>query len=242
MNPLVSKEKQKFHKKEDSLAKYGFLLLPLVALALGTWQLKRLRWKEELIEERTKRLQENPKEISSKELSLEELNDLAFRRVSCTGRFRHSGEILVGPRSHKDESGFYVVTPFETTDGVSILVNRGWIPTKLKDPSTREADQIKDIITIHGVIRAHKMKGTFTPPNNVEKEQWFWMDIQTMANSRGTTALMLDQLDPTIKGHFPISGMLEVDLPNNHLNYAITWYSLGVALSYMCWLFLRKKR
>lgn len=110
-----------------------------VTFSLGVWQIRRLRWKLQLIEEREKRLTAQP--LSADEFSRPD-QAIEYRRVEVSGRFRHNLEMLVGPRSAPKDmptpvlqwggsSGLQVITPFELDTGGIILVNRGWIPQRL---------------------------------------------------------------------------------------------------------------
>ncbi|NWX96807.1 SURF1 protein, partial [Nothoprocta ornata] len=138
------------------LLKWGLLLVPLGTFGLGTWQVQRRRWKLDLIAQLASRVTAEPVPLS---LDPMELKDLEYRPVTVRGRFEHSKELYVLPRALVDpereareagrltsspDVGANVVTPFYCTDlGVTILVNRGFVPKKKVKPETRQKGQVR---------------------------------------------------------------------------------------------------
>jgi len=138
-----------------------------------------------------------------------------------------------------------------------ILVNRGWIPTSLKDPSSRLEYNENGVQQIVGFVKKPVKKGSFIPENKVESGSWYWIDIPTMASLVNGIPILVDcvpkgglntnnyeMIEGTneIRYPIPIGHQINFQLPNNHLQYVITWYSLSVALSVMSWIFLRKSQ
>ncbi|NXU34279.1 SURF1 protein, partial [Drymodes brunneopygia] len=141
---------------EDTLLKWGLLLVPLTTFALGTWQVQRRKWKLDLIAQLASRIKAEPIPLT---LDPMELKELEYRPVRVRGRFDHSKELYILPRSLLDpareareagritshaENGANVVTPFYCTElGVTILVNRGFVPRKKLNPETRLQGQVR---------------------------------------------------------------------------------------------------
>ncbi|XP_071457225.1 surfeit locus protein 1 isoform X3 [Marmota flaviventris] len=140
--------------EDDSFLQWFLLLIPVTAFGLGTWQVQRRKWKLKLIAELESRVMADPVPLPADPI---ELQNLEYRPVKVRGRFDHSKELYMMPRTMVDpareareagrissstESGAYVVTPFLCTDlGVTILVNRGFVPRKKVNPETRQKGQ-----------------------------------------------------------------------------------------------------
>ena len=113
-----------------------FFALPtlLILLALGTWQVQRLEWKNDLIASFEQRSSAPPIELP---LAGEVTADLEFRRLRLVGSFDHSRETFMTGRTYEGNAGFHIVTPFSLRDGRIVLVNRGWVSESYRDPAKR---------------------------------------------------------------------------------------------------------
>jgi len=135
------------------------------------------------------------------------------------------------------------VTPFQLETGHIILVNRGWVPYTMKLPVYRTEGQIEGDVSLLGLVRASGAPSSWTPENNPVGNYWFWLDAESMAKAVGPSCipLVVDLSfdNPELPGGYPLAGQTNVTLPNNHLNYTLTWGSLGVALSIMAFRFTR---
>ncbi|KAG9281783.1 surfeit locus protein 1 [Astyanax mexicanus] len=233
-------------KSEDSLLKWLLLLIPVTTFGLGTWQVKRRQWKLKLIEDLQKLTTADPIPLPTDPM---ELKDLEYRRVKVRGRFDHSQELYILPRSPVDpereareagrlsssgETGANVITPFNCTDlGIKILVNRGYVPKKKISPDTRMKGQVTEEVELVGVVRLTEQRKPFVPQNNVEANRWFYRDLEAMAKVTGAEEIFLDVvLESTLPGG-PIGGQTRVTLRNEHMQYILTWYGLCTATSYM---------
>lgn len=212
----------------------------MLLVALGVWQIQRLAWKTDLIAFRDAQFAAEPVPLPAK-IDAAALKALAFRRVTVGGRFRHDREIYLASLNH-GETGFRVITPLARDDGGWVLVDRGWIPAAKRDPATRAAGQIEGRVTIIGMVRADGRQGWFTPENDRAKNYWFWPDFAAMVDYAGVDApplVVVAGPTPTAKG--PLKGSsLTVDIPNDHLVYAIIWLSLAVALAVIYYLSQRQ--
>ncbi|XP_033893793.3 surfeit locus protein 1-like [Acipenser ruthenus] len=241
-------------KGEDSILKWLLLLIPATTFGLGTWQVKRRQWKLQLIQELQSLTTAEPIDLPIEPM---ELNSLEYRRVKVRGRFDHSKELYILPRSQVDpereareagritssgESGANVVTPFHCTDrGVTILVNRGFVPRKKINPETRMKGQVQEEVDLVGVIRLTEVRKPFVPQNDTERNRWHFRDLEAMAKVAGTEPIFIDaDFSSTIPGG-PIGGQTRVTLRNEHMQYIITWYGLCAATTYMWyWKFIRR--
>ena len=208
--------------------------IPVVAVlvALGVWQLQRLEWKSRLIAERATAVAAAP---VSPPKTLAEARALEFHRVTVEGVFLHDKEILRNAIAAKGEAGFDVLTPLREEGGRIVFVNRGFVPTELKDRATRPTGQLAGTVRVSGLLRVppQEKPGWFIPDNRPDRNAWFWIDLPAMAAADGLANVAPFYIDadaaPT-PGGWPKGGMTPLALPNDHLQYAITWFSLAAAL------------
>ena len=223
-----------------------------ILVSLGTWQLQRMAWKENLIATLDARIDQTPQPLPPRTewASLHEA-DSEYSRV----RFRASflpGEAYVytaGSPLRPDVTGqgFWVFAPARLADGAVVLVNRGFVPTDRKDGATRTEGATNASVEIVGYMRWPERRGTFAPADDVKSNIFFARDPKAMAAVRGWTLdapFYIDQELPEPPGGLPKPGRIEVKLPNNHWQYAITWYGLALALIgvYGAWLAGRLRR
>ena len=230
-----------------SLNKGRSLILPglatLVALAillgLGTWQLQRKAWKEGLIQQIETRAYGEPGSLLPEaEWDGWRADRDEFRKVRVTGTFLHELEAPVyglapGTRQGAPLQGYYVLTPLKLSTGAIVIVNRGIVPTELKDPAARPQGQVQGDATVTGLVRAPEARNPFTPKDDPARNIWFSRDPQAIAEARGLgrVAPFLIDADATPNpGGWPRGGQTQLTLPNNHLQYALTWYGLALTL------------
>lgn len=219
----------------------GFTALALAALAvligLGVWQLERLQWKEGLIAEIEARSTGAPITIAEALAIARQGRDPDYYRVRVEGRFHHDKERYLFAQSLADGTpGWHVITPLETTGGDMVLVDRGFVPDVLKEASSRASGQVEGVVTVTGIVRSPEIQGSFVPDNEREANRWFWRDLGAMARSmfpEGTVEMapfFFDAEKSDVPGGWPEGGQTRLELPNNHLQYAITWFLLALCL------------
>jgi surfeit locus 1 family protein len=211
-----------------------------VLLGLGFWQLERRVWKEELIariEARTKApTVAIPSEGDWKNVSAERDE---YRRVTARGAFRHDREVQVytvvsEQKGRAAGPGYWVMTPLELNSGAAVIVNRGFVPLDRRKPDTRSAGQLSGQTTVTGLLRMPEQATPFSPENDPARNAWYRRDPGEIAR-----ALKLERVAPfTIDadatpnpGGLPEGGRTRINFPNDHLQYAITWFGLALALA-----------
>ena len=205
----------------------------ILLLGLGIWQLDRRTWKANLIHERETRMAAAAIDLPA---DLSDAEALAHRRVAVTGRFLHDHEVRLANKIHKKTVGRHILTPLRTSDGRHLIVDRGWVPMALADPETRAAGQISGDQRLSGVLRPGGWQGyaLFKPANAPDEGLYNWPDLAEIARRAGladpviTLYLLLDPQD--VPGGYPLAVETPIDLPDNHLQYAITWYALALVL------------
>ncbi|KAI8979619.1 SURF1 family-domain-containing protein [Mycotypha africana] len=222
--------------------------IPFVTFYLGCWQVQRLRWKVNLIRTLEDRLYQAPIPLP-KRISPDTLEDYEYRKVYMKGRYRHDQEFFLGPRTRGDGNvGYFIITPFERDNGTTVLVKRGWVSPDKRDPSTRPDSLVTDEVEVIGLIRTNEEKNKFTPENDIEGNQWYWADVETIAKLTNAQPIMIERVSDVkpsreyslIERGIPVGRAPTVEVRNNHLNYLITWYSLSFATSIMLWRVLRR--
>ncbi|MBB2840776.1 UNVERIFIED_ORG: surfeit locus 1 family protein [Rhizobium etli] len=215
-------------------------VLVLIALAilisLGTWQVERLHWKEGLLADIAARQAAAPVPLADIEAIAASGGDIEYRKVTATGRYINNKERHFFA-TWRGQTGFYVYTPLELADGRVLFVNRGFVPYENKEPEMRMQGQLTDQQTVTGLARA-KLPGkpsSLVPDNDVAKNIFYWKDLDVMADSVGlekgrVIPFFVDADSAPNPAGLPIGGVTQVDLPNDHLQYAFTWYGLAAVL------------
>jgi len=207
----------------------------LLMLGLSVWQVQRLYWKEGLIAERTSRIGAPAMALpGTAALGAADLAGLEYRHVQAQGQFLNDKEIFLGARTFEGDAGYHVITPFRLADGRAVLVDRGWIPLDRKQAAKRSSGEIQGPTLVDGVIRLQGRQTWFVPDNRPDLDFFFWIDLPTMAKLAGVpateTRFYVEAGPGKNPGGLPIGGQTRIDLPNDHLQYAITWFCLAIAL------------
>lgn len=206
-------------------------------LALGTWQVQRLGWKENLIASIDERMKSAPLSLAEIEKQFAETGDVDYRPVSL------GGTILVDHEqyflsTHQGQSGWNVYAPLQLPDQRIVMLNRGFVPYDLRDPAKRGGIQPSGDVQIIGLAR-NPLSGkpsSIIPENDPAKNTWYWKDLRSMAANAGVAQerllpFFVDDWTEYAPGSLPVTRTTIVSLPNNHLQYAITWYGLAAALA-----------
>ncbi|OAQ25494.1 SURF1-domain-containing protein [Linnemannia elongata AG-77] len=228
----------------------GLALCPIITFGLGTWQVQRLRWKVDLIENLEDRMSLDAIPLPRK-VNLSAVEDFEYRKVKVAGKFRHDQEILLGPRTRGDgQPGYFLITPFERTNGSKILVRRGWVPRDKKEQSTRLDGLPEGEVTLEGLLRSGEQKASsFVPENNPEKNEWYSLDLEAMAKQSDSQPVVVEMILDTpahlikselIDKDIPVGRSPVVELRNHHKEYIVTWYSLCVATTAMLYILMRR--
>ncbi|SME94648.1 surfeit locus 1 family protein [Tistlia consotensis] len=221
----------------------------LAALALlvglGVWQLQRLSWKEGLIARLQERTTQAPAPLPQPLPA--DVAALEYRPFRVQGHYLNDKELHLASRTRDSQVGLHVVTPFRLDDGRTLLIDRGWLPPDKLDPATRQDGLLQGEATQVGLLRRGGWHGLkwFQPVNEPAKNQWLWLDLPAMAQVAGLeqpiTDFYLEALPDQHPGAWPVGGQTRVTLRNDHLQYALTWFSLAVVLL-IVFLVWRRKR
>ena len=211
---------------------FNIFVLSVITLfcALGTWQLVRLQWKNTLIYQISEGLKSSPVNYSDKVR-------VNYQRVAIEGKYNFEKQIYLYSLNDKGQPGYDVITPFESLNSENVLVNRGWIKSNLKnnDIINRTIDN-----KIQGLILKNIKPNVFKPENDLKANIWFSINLEQIkkvtGKNFGNYILYLEDK----KTNIPKPKKITIDLPNNHLKYAITWYSISISI-FGYFLYFRKK-
>lgn len=219
------------------------LVLAAVFAGLGVWQVYRLAWKTRLIAAVDAAIHAPPLDPAS--LPNGALADWTYRRLAMTGHYRLSGTTLVTGTSTMG-TGYWLLVPMTGNDGRTIYINRGFMPegTKL-DAALRTVPTGE--VRVEGLLRQSEPHGTFLRSNLPQQDRWYSRDIAAIAQKRGVAVdsrLFIDSSGetplPSGDGQ-PVPGLTVINFPNNHLGYALTWFTMGLMATGGAIVLLRRR-
>jgi len=208
-----------------SIFVYSFIL---IFLALGTWQVIRLNWKIELINSIEQSLNSEPLDFNGS-------NPINFKKIKFEGILDNSKIIYLYSLNENGEPGFDIVNPI-SINNKSYLINRGWIPRELKLKKYLSTNT-----KFEGILKLKSKYNYFKPENNLKTNYWFTLKDEDLLNYTGK------EFSPFIINNiskqneiYPKSKQVGANISNNHLKYALTWFSLAVSI-FLIYLYFRKK-
>ena len=200
----------------------------LVFIGLGTWQIIRLNWKNNLILEIENSLKNPPVELAQS-------NKENFLKIKTSGVINFDKQIYLYNLNNSGTPGFEVINPITIGDE-NYLINRGWIPFEKKGAQEINVFDQKNII---GTLKLQGRKNIFKPDNDLDKNYWFSLNREDILKFTGKNfSQYIIYLDGNYK--FPRPKKITANISNNHQKYAITWFSLALSIL-LLYLYFRKK-
>lgn len=201
---------------------FGFIVL----FSMGTWQLKRLEWKESLVAKIEKRMSMPPITLSD----IKNIDEAEYRLVKLSGKYLHDKEMIILGRPFNGKPGQHVLTPLVTEDGKTIIVNRGWVKYEEDYSKPEFAEGAEGII--RKTQKLNFLSNMIIQKNNPKTGVWFYVDLpQIYAHLNAPKQDFYLELASTQKPNsYPYALEKKINIYNEHLNYAITWYALSFAL------------
>ena len=204
------------------------ILFIFIFIALGTWQIIRLNWKNNLILEIENSLKNPPVQLSQS-------NQQNYLKIKTSGRVDFEKQIYLYNLNDSGTPGFEVLNPI-LIDGENYLLNRGWIPFEKKD--TPEIN-ILDQNNIEGTLKTQGRKNIFKPDNDIKENYWFSLNREDISKFTGKEfSKYIIYLDGNYQ--FPRPKKITANISNNHKKYAMTWFSLAISIL-LLYLYFRKK-
>lgn len=217
-----------------SLAARLVMSLALIAagsgfVALGTWQVQRLAWKQDLIARVDERVHAPPVAPPAREQwsTVNEEQD-EYRRVQVTGRFITAADIRVQAVTRLG-AGFWVLTPLITDEDAVIWINRGFVPQEAAAQDLSPHDP-QATVTITGLLRISEPDGAFLRENLPDQQRWYSRDVAAMSKTLGLSATAPYFIDQQAQATqtWPRGGLTVIQFPDNHRVYALTWFALAL--------------
>ena len=200
----------------------------LVFIALGSWQIIRLNWKNNLIYEIENSLKNPPEELTKS-------NIVNYLKIKTSGSIDFDKQIYLYNLNDKGTPGFEVINPI-LIDNKNYLINRGWIPFEKK--GSKEINFF-DENNIVGTLKLQGKKNIFKPNNDIENNYWFSLNRDDISKFTGKEfSEYLIYLGGNYQ--FPKPKKITANISNNHKKYAITWFSLAISIL-LLYLYFRKK-
>ena len=197
-------------------------------MSLGFWQLYRLNWKLDLINQIENSLKIDPVELQN----VEKKN---YLRIKTSGQIDFEKQIYLYNLNETGKPGFEVINPIKV-GSEDYLINRGWISFDQKNkPEINVVDQ-KNII---GTLMLQSKSSSFKPKNEVDKNYWFTLDREDILKFTGKNfSKYIIYLNGNYKNPRPRT--ITAKISNNHKKYAITWFSMAISIL-LIYLYFRKK-
>jgi surfeit locus 1 family protein len=235
----------------------GFSIFTAVMLigfiGLGIWQLQRRVEKHALIAALDQRLAETPGALPplSQWASLNASDD-EFRRVKFSATYQAMPDAMVyssGSAVREDVSGpgTWAFVPAKLSSGETVVINTGFVQNTMQDRA-QEDRAVKPLmtqtpVTLTGYLRFPEHAGMLTPAENPATRLWFTRDHLAMARAlgwgggAGVAPFYIDLESPMPANGIPKPGALVVHLKDDHMQYAITWFSLAgaVVIAFFVW-------
>ena len=202
-----------------------------ILVSLGSWQLRRLDWKETDLAEIDARISAAPVEIP---VAPTEADD-EYLPVMVSGTTGDELHVLVSQK--QVGAGYRIITAFDTGTR-RVMLDRGFVVDEDKG-----ADRPQRNLDVVGNLHWPDERDSFTPENDLANNIWFARDVDLMADALGTEPVLVVAKAPTGDGIQPI-GVDSSGVPNNHFGYAVQWYGLALVWAFMTayWLWRNRRR
>ncbi len=222
-------------------------LLFAAFFALGTWQLQRRVWKLDLIERVEQRAHATPVAAPGPaQWPGVRAQEDEYRRIQATGTYLYGKDTYVRASTALG-SGYWVLRPFQLKEGGILLINLGFVPSDWDTTQASQAPSDNAETTVTGLLRVSEPGGGFLQNNVPAGNRWYSRDVRAIGMARGLVPVAPYFLDAdgappapeATERVWPAGGMTVTRFTNNHLVYAITWYTLAIMVLIAVVLFAR---
>ena len=205
------------------------LVCLLVLVGLGTWQARKVGPKTALLAQMEAGMQGDAMPLP---VHLDDPSVLDYQRISFRGELMDAKPIRVFATSLDGKAGYHLYMPVKKQHGMAVLVNFGWVPVQMQDDP---GFPVGTMLNVTGVLRTSAMPGGMTPENDPEAGNWYTADVFQMAAAFGLRTKEFYHFRVfadagVLATRWPVGGQVRLDIPNNHFQYALTWYGLGLGL------------
>ena len=199
--------------------------------SLGTWQIYRLQWKVDLINEINNGLNSEPVFYSN-------TNIKNYQKVKFSGIFDFEKQIYLYSLNNKGKPGYDIITPLKINSNEILLINRGWIQKDQK--GNRDINKVESN-SYEGILKKITKPNPFKPDNDIENNIWYSLKLTDLEDFTGYKLSNFVLFLQNNQNNLVENKIVSPDLPNNHLKYALTWYSVALSIL-LYFLYFRKKQ
>ena len=199
--------------------------------SLGTWQIYRLQWKLDLINEINYGLNSESVPYSKK-------NIINYQKVKLSGTFDFGKQIYLYSLNSNGKPGYDIITPLKINSNEILIVNRGWISNDLKN--NKNINKMKSK-SFEGIVKKISKPNPFKPENDIKNNVWYSLKLEDLQNFTGYKLTNFVLYLQNSENNLVEKKIISPDLPNNHLKYALTWYSVALSIL-LYFLYFRKKQ
>ena len=199
--------------------------------SLGTWQIYRLQWKVDLISEINNGLNSEPVFYSN-------TNIKNYQKVKFSGTFDFEKQIYLYSLNNKGKPGYDIITPLKINSNEILLINRGWIQKDRK--GNRNINKVESN-SYEGILKKITKPNPFKPDNDIENNIWYSLKLTDLEDFTGYKLSNFVLFLQNNQNNLVENKIVSPDLPNNHLKYALTWYSVALSIL-LYFLYFRKKQ
>ena len=199
--------------------------------SLGTWQIYRLQWKVDLINEISNGLNSEPVFYSN-------TNIKNYQKVKFSGIFDFEKQVYLYSLNNKGKPGYDIITPLKINSNEILLINRGWIQKDRK--GNKNINKVKSN-SYEGILKKITKPNPFKPDNDIENNIWYSLKLTDLEDFTGYKLSNFVLFLQNNQNNLVENKIVSPDLPNNHLKYALTWYSVALSIL-LYFLYFRKKQ
>merc|ERR1711991_1093834 len=195
---------------------------------MAAWQIKRLNWKNNLIQQRVSMFEGEPKLL----MQLKKPSEYEFQKVFVNGKLLNDFEFYMPALSKNGNNGFHILVPIKVSSNKFLIYNTGWVPLFKKDPVDRKENIVREEKLFSAVIRLPGRKGYFQPENDPIKNFWFFVEPDLMQKELTFQLEKNFYLEASDNGPngYPLGNQTRIYLRNNHFQYALTWFFIAIGL------------
>ena len=165
-------------------------------------------------------------------------NTKNYQKVKFNGIFDFEKQIYLYSLNDKGKPGYDIITPLKIDSNEVLLINRGWIQ---KDQKGNKNINKVESNSYEGILKKITKPNPFKPDNDIENNIWYSLKLKDLENFTGYKLSNFVLFLQNNQNNFVENKIVSPDLPNNHLKYALTWYSVALSIL-LYFLYFRKKQ
>ncbi len=206
---------------------------------MGNWQLERLEWKKNLIQEFNNLAKEKPLSLSMGKMKYRNIDE--FTKIITKGTVDRSKKIFFPAKTYNGKNGFFIASLLIDNHNNQYLIDEGWFEYSKLDYFKKNSDII--FTEIIGYLRYPTEKKMFTPKNSPSTNEWYYYDlkeIQKYFKTEINQQFFIKNMS-SYSEEFLLPSTAKHNFSNNHLQYAITWFLMSFSILIIYIIYLVRK-